>query len=341
MDTPTRIAATIHPAPTLSFLAFFLSLGIGCGGAAPATDPAPRDTFQEDRPLVIVATTGPVGDLARRVAGDRAEVTTLMGPGVDPHLYTAVRDDYVRLEAADVVLYNGLHLEGRMGEVLERLAERRPVFAVTQKLVENKDPRLRAAEGFEGYPDPHVWHDAALWADCVLSVGESLARFDPKNADGYRERSQAYADELGALHRACKAQIATIPPQNRVLVTAHDAFGYFSAAYGLESIGLKGVSTEDQVDLGHMTRVVDLLVSRKTPCVFVETAVAPKIMEALAEPCQERGHNLMIGGELYADALGAQGSGAETYVGMIRANITAIVLGLGGEPLDWDAAYAP
>lgn len=341
MDTPTRIAATIHPALVPTFLAFSLCLGVGCGGPAPTKSPVPAATFQEDRPLVIVATTGPVGDLARRVAGEGAQVTTLMGPGVDPHLYTAVRDDYVRLERADVVLYNGLHLEGRMGEVLERLAERRPVFAVTQTLVDKKDPRLRAAEGFEGYPDPHVWHDAALWADCAVSVGESLAAFDPNSAEGYRERSQAYAAELRTLHRACKAQIATIPESNRVLVTAHDAFGYFSAAYGLESIGLKGVSTEDQVDLGHMAQVVDLLVTRKTPCVFVETAVAPKIMEALAEPCQERGHSVKIGAELYADALGAAGSGAETYVAMIRANVTAIVVGLGGEPLDWDAAGAP
>ncbi len=306
---------------------------LGCGrSSVPLKSTWPATKFAGEPPLQIVATTGPVGDAVRRVAGDHAEVVTLMGPGVDPHLYSQERDDMVRLENADVVFYNGLHLEGRLADVLEHLAERRAVLAVTAKLVEEEDPRLRQVEGFYGFPDPHVWHDAALWADCVRQVGEQLADFDPPRAADYRQNASDYADELDALDTQVREKIATIPQSRRVLVTAHDAFGYFSKTYGLESMGLKGISTEDQVDLARMSEVVDTLVKRDVPCVFVESAVAPKIMEALVEPCRARGHEVTIGRELYADALGGPATGADTYVGMILANVNAMVEGLADKP---------
>ncbi|QDU89932.1 Periplasmic zinc-binding protein TroA precursor [Pirellulimonas nuda] len=325
-----KIVAVCSNARILLALGVAVSAGVGCGGG----QPGPRATrFQGEPPLQIVATTGPVGDAVRHVAGQHGEVTTLMGPGVDPHLYSQERDDMVRLENADVVFYNGLHLEGRLADVLEGLAARRAVFAVTDRLVEENDPRLRQVEGFYGFPDPHVWHDAALWADCVRQVGEDLAEFDPERAADYRKNAADYAAQLDALDAEVREKIASIPPKRRVLVTAHDAFGYFSKTYGMESLGLKGISTEDQVDLARMNEVVNTLVDRDVPCVFVESAVAPKIMEALVEPCEARGHTVRIGEELYADALGRPADGADTYVGMIRANVAAMVDGLrGGEP---------
>ncbi len=317
---------------TLLGVGVFAAIAAGCGGAAEPGVGGQAARFVGEPPLKIVATTGPVGDAVRRVAGEHAEITTLMGPGVDPHLYSQERDDMVRLENADAVFYNGLHLEGRLADVLEGLAKRRAVFAVTQQLVDENDPRLRRVEGFYGFPDPHVWHDAALWADCVRRVGEDLATFDPPRADDYRKNAEAYAAELDALDAEVRKKIESIPPPRRVLVTAHDAFGYFSKAYGMESLGLKGISTEDQVDLARMSEVVDILVKRDVPCVFVESAVAPKIMDALVEPCRARGHEVRIGRELYADALGRPADGADTYVGMVRANVSAMVDGLTDAP---------
>lgn len=276
----------------------------------------------------IFCTTGQVADALQAIAGEHGHVTGLMGPGVDPHLYRAVPADIARLQAADIVFYNGLHLEGRIIETLERLKRHKPVVAVTAGLVERDDPRLLKPQGFAGLYDPHVWHDAKLWAECVLYAAERLAEFDPLRADDYRANARAYVDRLEQLHEFARAQIQTIPAEQRLLVTAHDAFGYFSKAYGLQAVGLKGISTEDEVDIQHMDEVIALLVRQKIPAVFVESSTAPRIVEALIEPCRRQGHEVRVGGELYADALGPEGSGAETYEGMLRANVKTIVDGL-------------
>ncbi|WP_197525342.1 metal ABC transporter solute-binding protein, Zn/Mn family [Pseudobythopirellula maris] len=290
---------------------------VGCGRAA------------DDGRLTIVATTGPVGDAVMRVVGDRAEVRVMMGPGVDPHLYREQPSDLVALDAADVVVYSGLHLEGRLGEVFDGLARRKTVIAITAGLEEADDPRLLSPPDFAGYHDPHVWHDAAMWADCIGYLAERMAEHDPQGAEAYRANAADYRAELLELDGECRERIATIPAAQRRLVTAHDAFAYFSRAYGLESVGLKGVSTEDEIDLGRMAEVVDLIVENQVPCVFVESAVAPRVVESLIEPCRQRGHEVRIGGELFADALGPEDSGADTYVGMLRANVATIVAGLG------------
>lgn len=311
-------------------LSLVVASATGCGSRDPQV-PVSDKTYQGEGPLKIVATTGPVGDLVKNLVGDRATVDVLMGPGVDPHLYKELPSDIKKLAAADIVFYNGLHLEGRMAEVLERRGEKAPVFAVSDRLVEIKDQRLKYPKEFQGFADPHIWHDASLWADCATYVAERLAKFDPTRAEAYAEAGEAYRQQLLRLDEECRAEIQTIPESRRVLVSAHDAFGYFSVRYGLESVGLKGVSTEDEVSLSRMDEVAQLIIDRDLPAVFVETSVADRIVEAVIEPCKKAGHEVKIGGQLYSDALGGPNSGADTYLGMMRANVATLVEGLRGE----------
>lgn len=285
-------------------------------------------TFAGEPPLSILCTTGQVADAIRHIAGDHAQVKALMGPGVDPHLFREKPSHVVDLKQADIVFYNGLHLEGRLVETLELFGKKKPVFALTEQLVQSKDKRLRNPPEFEGYFDPHVWHDASLWADCVDYAAEKLAEFDPPRADDYRSRAAAYREELESLHAEITNQIGSIAPSQRVLVTAHDAFGYFSEAYDIETFGLKGISTEDQADFQHMDEVRSMLVERKIPAVFVESSTSKRLVEQLIEECQSAGHTVRMGEELYSDALGEAGSGADDYIDMMRANASRIVAGL-------------
>jgi manganese/zinc/iron transport system substrate-binding protein len=309
------------------FMASGCDLGKQADGESPAQTSAARE-FQGEYPIQIVCTTGPVADLVKNIGGEHVEVTALMGPGVDPHLYRESPSDIEKLSSADAIFYNGLHLEGRMAELFEKLSARRPTFAVTHQLVENKDTRLRKPPEFEGYFDPHVWHDPKLWSECAAYVTQVLSEFDPQHRDNYTANGKAYAVSLAALDTANREKLAKIPKPERVLVTAHDAFGYFCVAYDLDSMPLGGISTEEEVSIGRMDEVVNFLVDRKIKAVFVESAVAPRIVEALVEPCRKRGHEVKIGGELYADALGPAETGAATYVGMIEANVDTIVKAL-------------
>lgn len=284
--------------------------------------------------LTVVCTTGPVADMLRNVGGKHLNVIGLMGPGIDPHLYRATTADVERLHSADMIFYNGLHLEGRMADMFETLAKRKPTFAVTQSLVDTKNPKLRKPPEFEGYYDPHVWHDPLLWGECVKHVVKVLGEQDPKHRTEYEENGDAYLKQLDEVNEYCRTQLEGIPSDQRALVTVHDAFNYFCDAYGLTSMPLKGVSTEDEVAIGRMVEVVQFLVDHKIKAVFVESAAAPQIIEALVEPCRKEGHEVKVGPKkgveyvLYADALGPTGSGADTYVGMIRANVDTIVSAL-------------
>lgn len=313
--------------------ASLLAVLSGCG-AEPAADgetttkAAAVKEFAGQYPIKVVATTGQVADLVQSVGGDHVEVTALMGPGVDPHLYRESPSDIEKLSEADAIFYNGLHLEGRMTEVFEKLAARRPTFAVTEGLVEAKDSRLRKPPEFDGYFDPHVWHDPLIWTDCVRYVAAKLAEFDPQHKADFEKNAAAYVEELKKLDEANRAKLAEIPKPQRVLISAHDAFGYFCKAYDIESMPLGGVSTEEEVSIGRMDEVIAFIVDRKIKAVFVESAVAPRIVEALTEPCWKKGQEVVIGGELYADALGAAGTPASTYIGMIEANVETIVQAL-------------
>jgi len=276
----------------------------------------------------VVATTGMVADIARHVAGDRAAVTGVMGEGVDPHLYKPVASDVRRIMAADVVLYNGLKLEGRMDDIFERASARgrivRPVAAMVDAsyLLEPADAA--------GHADPHVWMDVKAWMAATEAVAIALCQADPDGCETYRENANAYRVELARLDGYVRSVLGSIPPSNRVLVTAHDAFNYFGRAYGLEVMGIQGISTESEAGLADVSRLVDLLINRGIPAVFVESSVPEKYVRALIEGAAARGHEVAVGGELFSDAMGPQGSWEGTYIGMIDHNASTVARALGG-----------
>ena len=293
----------------------------GCGTG---TDAGGADETGEGR-IKAVATIAQVGDVVGVVGGDRVEVEALMGPGVDPHVYKASEGDVVSLVEADIVFYNGLHLEGRMGDVLERLGEERPVVAVADEIPAEL---LRQPPEFEGNYDPHVWFDATLWARVTERVREALVELDPEHAAEYEANAAAYVSELEALDAYAREQIATIPKERRVLVTAHDAFGYFGQRYGIEVVGLQGISTEAEAGVDDLQRVADLIAERDVKAMFVETSVSPRTVEAVQAAVRDRGGEVTIGGSLYSDAMGAAGTPEGTYLGMFRHNVETIVAAL-------------
>jgi manganese/zinc/iron transport system substrate-binding protein len=297
-------------------------LAIGCTPAESHThDPAarPAHTFKGEYPIKAVCTIGQIAEMVSRIGGEHVDVEGIMGPGVDPHLYSPVASDVTRLSNADVIFYNGLHLEGRMADLFVKMARSKATFAVTEGLQTRHDKRLREPPEFEGLYDPHVWHDPLVWADCVNDVAEMLAEFDPPHADEYRKNAEAYRQELTDLDKFCREHLAEIPTERRILVTAHDAFGYFGKTYDIEVVGLKGISTEEEKDLARQEEIRRMLVERNVPAVFVESAVPRRTVEALVE-----GLDVKIGGELYADALGPAGTDDATYAGMLRHNVRTI-----------------
>jgi manganese/zinc/iron transport system substrate-binding protein len=282
-----------------------------------------------DGKLKVVATTGMIADAAWEIGGDHVHVETLMGPGIDPHRYAPTAGDLSRLSAARVVFFNGLHLEGKMTDVLEKPRAGQTAVGIADRL----DPaKLRKADGADGPHDPHVWMDPMLWADCVRAVGEALKEADPAHAAEYDARTAQYQAKLAKLHEDNLKLVSAIPKAKRILVTSHDAFEYFGAAYGFEVRGLQGVSTVSETSTKDVTEMAEFLGSKRVPAVFTETSVPPKGLEAVLDSVRMKyGHTVkLIGGDdaLYSDALGAPGTTGETYVGMIRHNMTVIVNGL-------------
>ncbi|GJM45306.1 MAG: manganese transporter [Gemmatimonadota bacterium] len=296
-------------------LAFALA-AVGCG-----SDGEKGST--EGQPIRVTATVGMVADVVRNVGGDRVTVTALMGPGVDPHLYKASEGDIARLADADIVFYNGLLLEGKMTEVLEKIAQRgRTTVAVAERIDATK---LLHPKEFEGHPDPHVWFDVSMWKQTIAPVVEALAAVEPESREQFQANAARFGAELDALHAWCGEQLALVPEEGRVLVTAHDAFGYFGRAYGVEVVGLQGLSTASEYGLKDVRRIVDLVSERRVKAVFVESSVPKRSIEAVVEGCRANGHDVRIGGELFSDAMGEAGTPEGTYVGMVRANVTKIV----------------
>ena len=298
----------------------------GCG--APAADDGGA-TFDGGYPIDIVATTGMVTDIVRQVAGEQGQVVGMMGSGVDPHLYKPTRRDIKLLAEADMVFYNGLMLEGRMGDTLTKVARGgKPVYAVTEQLPETF---LRSPPEFQGHWDPHVWMDVSAWSQCVEVVSDALGRFDPANAEVYRSRAAAYRKQLEALDAYVRRVIASIPEPQRVLITAHDAFGYFSRAYDIPVRSVQGISTESEAGIDDINRLVQFIVQRRIRAIFVESSVPRKNIEAVLEGAADRGWQVEIGGELYSDAMGPEGTYEGTYIGMIDHNATTIARALGGD----------
>lgn len=322
---------------TLLSLAVVIALGlaVGCGpnknsqskgepeGRPHGGTPTVEKTYAGAYPINVVCTTGMVADLVRNVGGDKVKVTQIMGEGVDPHLYKASPGDVNLLNDAEVIFYSGLHLEGKMADVFVRMARKKPTFAVTEYI-----PEGRVLDNAEGAYDPHLWFDVSLWKEAAGVVRDALKAFDPKNADGYQSRADAYQAELVKLHDHAKTQLATIPKERRVLVTAHDAFRYFGRAYDIEVKGIQGISTESEAGVKEINALVDLLVQKQIKAVFVESSVSDKNIKALLEGCGAKGHKVAIGGELFSDAMGKDGTPEGTYIGMVRHNVDTIVKAL-------------
>lgn len=278
--------------------------------------------------IKVVTTTGMIGDVARQVAGEHATVRSIMGEGVDPHLYTPRASDIRGIMAADLVLYNGLLLEGRMSEVFKRAAEKglkvRPVCEVLEQKYLLEDASQ------PGHPDPHVWMDVRAWMQVTNAIAASLCEADPANCDDYNANAKVYNGKLDTLDNFVRNALRSVPRNHRVLVTAHDAFNYFGRAYDIEVMGIQGVSTESEAGLADINGLVDLIVERKIPAVFIESSVPDKYVRALIEGAASRGHEVKIGGELFSDAMGKPGTFEGTYVGMLSHNGSTIAKALGG-----------
>ncbi len=276
----------------------------------------------------IVTTCGMVTDLVKAVVGERAEVIGLLGEGVDPHLYKPTAHDVKELTSADIVFYSGLMLEGRMEEAFEQVKSRgREVHAVTDDLDRSK---LLSPPEFAGHHDPHVWMDISLWSECVRSVGRRMKEIDPAGGEEYVKNAEAYCAQLTELDEYVRQIVTTIPKEQRVLVTAHDAFGYFSRAYDIEVKSAQGISTESEPGVNDINELVEFLVSRKVKAIFVESSVSSANLQAVIEGAGSRGWQVTIGGELFSDAMGKPGTYEGTYLGMLDHNATTIVQALGG-----------
>lgn len=275
--------------------------------------------------LTIVTTTGMIADIAKNVGLDSVQVTALMGPGVDPHLYKATQGDLSRLQEADIIFYNGLHLEGKMGEVFENLERIKTVVPISRQL---DSTVLLTDPIYAGAHDPHIWFDVSIWASTVNQVLATLIETNPENEAFYAKNAEDYIQSLNDLHGWVREEIATIPEAQRILITAHDAFNYFGRAYSIEVKGLQGISTLSEFGLKDRVDLVNFIVDRKIKAVFVETSVSEKNINAIIEGCQQKGHNVVIGGKLYSDAMGAEGSAEGTYIGMVKANVNTIVKAL-------------
>lgn len=312
----------------LSFLSFLAAACTSNPGSLAATgaDGQPK--------LRAVTTTGMITDLVERVGGDRVQVTGLMGPGIDPHLFKASAGNVQAMERADVIFYNGLHLEAGITNVLERMGDQRKVVAVASAI----DPSLlKTPQDYAGAYDPHIWFDVSLWMEAVEKVRDTLVEMDPEGAALFTENAEAYLAELDQLHQYVMEQAGRVPAEQRVLITAHDAFSYFGSAYGFEVRGLQGISTSSEAGTADIQELANFIVERRIPAVFIETSVPRRNIEAVQAAVQAKGYQVRVGGELFSDALGDPGTPEGSYTGMVRHNIDAIVQALLDEAAQGDA----
>ena len=310
---------------TVALAALVLALHSGC------TDRSPPGEGGETGRLDVVCTTGMIADAARIVGGEQVQVSGLMQPGVDPHLYLASREDQRRLQRADLVLYHGLHLEGKMTEVLAKLepgTESAPRKVAVAEAVPKE--KLFRNEAFQDYPDPHVWFDLELWQLVVARITQALVERDPKHAEAYRARGAAYGRKLAEAHAWALAEIAKLPASRRRVVTSHDAYNYFGRAYGVEVRGLQGISTDTQAGQDEIKKAVAFIKEHGIPVVFAETSVPKNAIEQVSRQagCTVCPH------ELYSDALGKRGTPEESFLGVFRHNVRTIVASLGSETGD-------
>jgi manganese/zinc/iron transport system substrate-binding protein len=311
-------------------LAFFGIIAVlllaSCSGQA--AQPSANSAESGGDKLNVVATTGQIADTIQNIAGDAIELTTLLGPGIDPHTYVAAEGDITTLQNANVIFYNGLHLEAQMERVLEQIGQSGDITVVA--VADQLDPlTLLNWEPEAGLPhDPHVWNDVRLWTQVSYVIRDTLVEADPDNAATYEANATAYARELDELHNYMLEQVEQIPQERRVLVTAHDAFGYFGRAYGLAVEAIQGISTQSEASTADIQAMADVVVQRQVPAIFVETTISPRTIEAVKEAVQAQGQEVTVGGTLFSDAMGEPNTPEGTYIGMMRYNIDTIVAAL-------------
>jgi manganese/zinc/iron transport system substrate-binding protein len=313
-----------------SLLSLWLIL---CLIAAPAfAQEATQDALPgcAEREINVVATVGMIANVADEIGGNCVQVTAMMGPGVDPHLYTATEGDVELLFYADIIFYGGLNLEARMTDVFEQVREGldKPTIPVSENIPEE---RILTEVQFN-VPDPHVWMDVQLWKLAAEAIRDGLSAYLPEQSAYFAQNAETYFAEMEELDTYVRQQIQRIPEERRVLVTAHDAFQYYSHAYDIEVHAPQGITTEAEVGVQDIRSTIDLLVTRGIPTIFVESSVSPDVVEAIVEGARARGLEISIGGSLYSDAMGEAGTPEGTYLGMIRANTDTIVAGLLGGP---------
>jgi manganese/zinc/iron transport system substrate-binding protein len=317
-------------------LAFTLLLVSACGSAAENTganasrensgNSAANTEAGEDGKINVLTTIAQIAEPLSVIGGKRTNVQSLMGPGVDPHLYNATQSDILKLEGADVIFYNGLHLEANMLKAFEEMGKNKPVIAVGEAIAPEK-----LLQDETGAIDPHIWFDIDLWKEALHAATEQLKEIAPSDADYFEANKNAYFAELDALKQEAVEKMARIPEEKRVLVTAHDAFGYFGRMLDIEVVGLQGLSTEDEIGLSDIEDTIEILVKYQVPAVFVESSVNPNSINAVIEGAKKRGLNVKLGGELFSDAMGAAGTDEGTYLGMYRHNVNTIANALGGK----------
>ena len=274
----------------------------------------------------IVTTIAQIAEPLSIIGGEHVAIESLMGPGVDPHLYKATQGDIKKLEGSDIVLYSGLNLEGNLIQAFEKIGQKKPVLAISEAI-----PKEKLLHDENGAIDPHVWFDIELWKISLGSATEELKKFAPDHADEFEANKEKYFIELNDLLDESKGKIAEIPQEKRVLVTAHDAFGYFGRAYDLDVVGLQGLSTEDEIGISDIDDTIAILLDYKIPAVFVESSINQNSIKAVVEGAGKKGLDVKLGGEIYSDAMGDAGTPEGTYIGMYRHNITTIHKALLGE----------
>ena len=286
---------------------------------------SPSQEQSSNGKLKVVTTTGMLYDAVINIAEDKVDAEAIMGPGVDPHLYKATQGDLALIRQADMVIYNGIFLEGKMTEVLGKLGRQKPVVAAAEVI---PDSLLISAVGYRDAYDPHVWFDVKRWQYVVKEVGRALITLDSVNASTYKENTLNYLKRLDSLDNFVRARISEVPEEQRILITAHDAFGYFGEAYDVRVEGLQGISTVADFGLKDIANIIALILENNIKAIFVETSVSDKSIKAVISGCKEKGHNVKIGGYLYSDAMGEFGTTEGTYIGMFKKNVNTIVAAL-------------
>ncbi|SMF86037.1 manganese/zinc/iron transport system substrate-binding protein [Paenibacillus uliginis N3/975] len=279
-----------------------------------------------DGKIQIVTTIAQIAEPISVIGGDKVSVQSLMGPGVDPHLYNATQGDIQKLEGGDVVFYSGLNLEGNMTEIFEQIGKSRPVLAIGEVI-----PKEQLLTDDAKAVDPHIWFDLDLWKQALDSAVEELKTFSPDNAEYFESNKVKYFEELDALSKESKDKLAQIEKDKRVIVTAHDAFGYFGRMHDMKVVGLQGLSTEDEIGISDIDETIQTLLEYSIPAVFVESSINPNSIKAVIEGAASKGLNVKLGGELFSDAMGKEGTPEGTYIGMYRHNVDTIYKSLTGK----------